>query len=72
MTDPAAVLKAIGAGTATFAALAAIGPLLQLHALLRQGLAEAASGGGSPLEILTAMIFVAVLASLPWWFPIEG
>ena len=72
MREPAVVLKAVGVGTAAIAVLAAIGPLLQLHALLRQGLTEAASGGGPPVEILTAMIFVVVLASLPWWFPIEG
>lgn len=71
MSEIEPALKAFGTATAVVAAITAVAALLKILTLFLQGLQQAQTGS-VPIEILTAIIFVAVFASLPWWAPIDA
>lgn len=63
-------MKAFGVAVTAIAALTAIGALLRLLGLFLQGL-EKAGSGTVPADVITAMVLVAVVASAPWWLPLD-
>lgn len=70
MTEIGNVVKAFGIAAAAITAVTAIGALLKLLALFLEGF-ETAASGTLPVEIITAIIFVLVGATIPWWVSLD-